>query len=132
MSVESTSKEKETLMAQFSEFRKYGSKLDRAVDAVLAGGVKEARFLPSGRKIVTVVGSMGDEFIDPDGPYCSCSNFFFRVVGGREEVCYHLLGYQIAFRLGKVDVVEFSDEEYGPYLSATVRDVFEVLSKSSG
>lgn len=50
---------------------------------------------------------------------------------GAEETCYHLLSYKIAVKVGKVDVVEFSDEEYGPYLVAAVRDVFEVLRKSS-
>ena len=88
-------------------------------------------FLPSGRKMITVVGRLGDEFVDPDRPYCSCSNFFFHVLGGREETCYHLLVYIIASETGKLDVVEFSDEEYGTYLAATVRDVFEVLRKSS-
>lgn len=125
------SEERESLRSASAEFQKYGTKLDRAIDTVLAGGVKEARFLPSGRRVTTVVGSLGDEFIDPARPYCSCSNFFFRVVGGREEVCYHLLSYKIAARAGRVDVVEFSDEEYGPYLTATVRDVFDVLRKSS-
>ena len=98
----------------------------------MAGGVKEGRFLPSGRKVITVVGRLGDEFLDPDKPYCSCSNFYFRVLGGREETCYHLLSYRIAADTGKVDVTRFSDEEYGPYLVATVRDVFEVLRKSGG
>ena len=37
----------------------------------------------------------------------------------------------IATKTGKIDVVEFNDEEYGPYLVATIRDVFEVLRKSS-
>ena len=122
---------KESLKSAAAEFQKHGAKLDRAIDAVLAGGVKEARFLPSGRKIVTVVGKAGDEFVDPDRPYCSCSNFFFRVVGGREEICYHLLSYKIASKTGRVDVVEFADEEYGAYFAATVRDVFVVLRKSS-
>jgi predicted nucleic acid-binding Zn finger protein len=119
------------LRGKLPELEKHGSKLDRAMDTVLAGGVKECRFLPSGRKVITVVGTLGDEFIDPEKPYCSCSNFFFRVLGGREETCYHLLSYKIAVKVGKVDVVEFSDEEYGPYLVAAVRDVFEVLRKSS-
>lgn len=113
-----------------AEFQKYGAKLDRAIDTVLAGGVKESRFLPSGRRVITVVGRLGDEFIDPERPYCSCSNFFFRVLGGRDEICYHLLSYRIAVKTGKVDVVEFSDEEYGTYLEAIVCDIFEVLRKS--
>jgi predicted nucleic acid-binding Zn finger protein len=123
--------EKEALRKKFPEFEKYGAKFDRAVDAVLAGGVKECRFRPSGRKVLAVVGRLGDEFIDLTKPYCSCSNFFFRVLGGREETCYHLLSYRIASRSGRITVVEFSDEEYGPYFAATVRDVFGVLSKSN-
>lgn len=126
------SEQREELKAKLPEFAKYGAKLDRAIDTVLSGGVKESRFLPSDRTLLTVVGRLGDEFIDPEKPYCSCSNFFFRVAGGREDVCYHLLSYSIASKLGKVDVVEFSDDEYGPYFEAAVRDVFEVLGKSGG
>ena len=123
------SERKEILKSQVPEFAKFGAKFDRAIDTVLAGGVKESRFLPSGRKLFTVVGRLGDEFIDPRRPYCSCSNFFFRVIGGREDACYHLLSYRIAAKTGHVDVVEFSDEEYDYYLMATVRDVLELLSK---
>lgn len=120
---------KDSLKAKTKEFERYGAKWEKAVDTVLAGGVKEGRFLPSGRRVLTVVGRAGDEFIDPDKPYCSCSNFFFKVIGGREDLCYHLLSYKIAAKTGMVDVVEFSDEEYGPYLTATVRDVFAVLHR---
>jgi predicted nucleic acid-binding Zn finger protein len=125
------SEARDRLKEQAAEFHKYGTKLDRAIDTVLAGGVKECLFLPSGRKVVTVVGRLGDEFVDPDKPYCSCSNFYFRVLGGREEICYHLMSYRIAAKAGRLDVIEFSDDEYGPYLAAAVRDVFEVLRKSS-
>jgi len=125
------SEEADMLRAKFSGYAKHGLKLDRAIETVLAGGVKESVFLPSGRKVTTVVGRLGDEFIDPDKPYCSCSNFFFRVLGGREETCYHLLSYRMAAETGRLDVVKFSDEEYGAYLAATVRDVFEVLRKSA-
>ncbi len=125
------SEQREALRSRVQEFEKYGTKLDRAVDTVLAGGVKESLFLPSQRKVITVVGRLGDEFIDPDKPYCSCSNFFFRVLGGREEICYHLISYRIAAKTGRLDTVEFSDDEYGPYLAAIVHDVFEVLRKSS-
>lgn len=93
--------------------------------------MKECRFVPSGRKVFSVVGKMGDEFIDPEKPYCSCNNFFFKVLGGREELCYHLLSYRIAVKTAKVDVVEFSDEEYATYLAAAIGDVFEVLARSS-
>jgi predicted nucleic acid-binding Zn finger protein len=125
------SEDRESLRSRVRDFEKYGKKLDRAIDTVLSHGVKESRFLPSGRKVITVLGRYGDEFVDPDRPYCSCSNFFFRVLGGREEICYHLLSCKIAERIHYSDVVEFSDEEYGQYFAAAVRDVFDVLRKSS-
>jgi len=122
--------ERRALAEKVAEFGKHGRKFERAIDTVVAGGVKECRFLPSGRKVFSVVGTLGDEFIDPARPYCSCSNFFFRVSGGRDELCYHLLSYLIAVKTGRVSVVEFSDDEYGEYLSAIIKDVFEVLTKS--
>jgi predicted nucleic acid-binding Zn finger protein len=123
---------RQALMGRLAQFQKYGPKLERALDVVLAGGVKEAVFLPSGRKVYSVVGRLGDEFIDPQRPYCSCSNFYFKVRGGKDELCYHLLSHRIATLLGKADVVKFDDDEYGDYLSATIRDVFDVLGKGGG
>jgi predicted nucleic acid-binding Zn finger protein len=122
--------ERRALKEKAAELAKFGRKFEKAIDTVLVGGVKECRFLPSGRRIFSVVGTQGDEFIDPERPYCSCSNFFFRVMGGREELCYHLLSYRIAIKTGHVAVVEFGDDEYGEYLSATIKDVFDVLTRS--
>jgi predicted nucleic acid-binding Zn finger protein len=130
--VKETSDGKDNLRGRLAEFSGYGPKFDRALDTLVAGGVKECRFLPSGRKILTVVGRFGDEFIDPEKPYCSCSNFFFRVARGKDELCYHLLSHRMASKLGKVDVVEFNDEEFDQYIAAVTRDVFEVLGKSGG
>lgn len=122
----------ESLKGKLTGFERFGTKLDKAIDTALAGGVKECRFTPSGRRVITVVGRLGDEFVNPEKPYCSCNNFYFRVLGGREETCYHLLSYEVAAKTGMVDVVEFNDDEYGPYFAATVRDVFDVLHKSNG
>lgn len=124
--------ERERIRKEVPELEKYGAKLDRAIDTVLRGGVKECRFLPSGRKLFTVVGKFGDEFIDPGKPYCSCSNFFFGFLEGKEGVCYHLLGFEIASKIGKVDMTEFDDEEYLYYLTAVVGDVFEILGRGGG
>ena len=124
------SEEREKLTKEAADLSRYGRKFEKAIDTVLAGGVKECRFLPSSRKIFSVVGRLGEEFIDPERPYCSCSNFYFRVSGGNEEQCYHLLSYMIAAKTGKSAVVEFNDDEYGDYFSALVKDVFNLLSRS--
>ncbi|MDA4124821.1 MAG: hypothetical protein OK438_05150 [Thaumarchaeota archaeon] len=123
--------ERDELRKKVEEFAKYGRKFEKALDTVLAGGVKECRFAPSERKVFTVVGKAGDEFIDPEKPYCSCSDFFFKVTRGRDELCYHLLSHRIAAKTNRVDVVEFSDDEYLSYMSATIGDVFQVLARSS-
>src|SRR5208337_4108335 len=68
--LETHEEETTALKRQFAKYAKYGRKFDRAVETVVAGGVKEHRFLPSKRKILTVVGNLGDEFIDPEKPYC--------------------------------------------------------------
>ncbi len=122
--------EKEELRRKLGQFSKYGRKFDRALDAVFSGGVKESRFIPSGRRVFTVVGNAGDEFIDPDKPYCSCSHFFFRVLTGKDETCYHLLSHRMASAAGRVDVNKFSDDEYGQVLRALVADVFNVIRTS--
>ncbi len=130
MTTEIATEAKEDLKLRFADLAKHGRKFDRAVDTVLAGGVKENRFVPSGRSILTVVGRLGEEFIDPAKPYCSCSNFFFKVTTGKDELCYHLLSYAIASKVGKVEVTEFSDEEYGQVLAAILGDVFDVMRRS--
>ena len=114
---------------RFPEFAKYGSKLDKALDTVISRGVKECRFVPSGRKVIVVVGRFGDELIDPENPYCSCANFYFKVIRGKENLCYHLISYRIASKVGLLDTLEFDDEEYGPYFTATVDDVLGALDK---
>jgi predicted nucleic acid-binding Zn finger protein len=131
-SLSPTDADQERVKKTAAKYSRYGSKLDQAMKTVLAGGVKEHRFLPSRRTIVTVVGRQGDEFIDPQRSYCSCSHYFFRVVGGRDETCYHLLSHKIASELGKVDVVTFDDSEYGQVFATLLGDVFGVIERSSG
>ena len=123
---------KEALKRASRRYAAYGPTLDRAVAAVLSGGVKEHRFSPSGRVVRTVVGRLGDELVDPDRPYCSCSDFFFRVTNGRAKLCYHLLSYMIAAEHGKVNVVPLDDEEYGQLYSMLVKDIFSTLDRSGG
>ena len=120
----------EFLRSATKKFSSYGPIYDRALATVLAGGVKEHRFGPSGRVIRTVVGSAGDEFIDPAKPYCSCSDFFFRVLNGHSKLCYHLLSYLMASEQGMIDVIKMDDEEYGHFFSLVMRDVFRVLDRS--
>jgi predicted nucleic acid-binding Zn finger protein len=127
MTDEDTS-ERDEMKRRFSQYSRYGRKFDKAIETVLSRGVKESRFSPSGRRLLTVVGVLGEEFIDPEKPYCSCSNFHFRVMTGKEGTCYHLLSFAIASKAQKVDVISFDDEEFGPLTRAVFNDVYTVMN----
>lgn len=101
----------------------------RASKAVEGQRVKLHRFLPSGRTIWTVVGTESDSFIDFDPgdlgkPYCSCGDFYFRVLSGKVPECYHLVAAREAVKEGMYSVVEFSDEELLGFLNALISDIF--------
>ena len=121
---------REELSSRFANYSRYGNRFSKAVGAVLSGCVKKHAFSPSGRAIFTVVGRDGEEFIDPERPFCSCNDFFFRVLGaGADELCYHLLSYKIALESKRVDTVAFSDEEYASILSAISKGVLTNLKR---
>jgi predicted nucleic acid-binding Zn finger protein len=116
-------KTREELLSRFARYSRYQRHFEKAVDIALEGSVKEHVFAPTGRRLYTVVGRGGDEFIDPEKPFCSCPHFFFKVLGGRDEICYHLLGYAIAKEAGLLDRIDFEDEEYDDFMRLVVSDL---------
>jgi len=62
----------------------FGDRFDKAWRLVEEGRVKLYVFDPSGRKVWIVVGRGGEYQILPVSGYCSCSDFYFRVVDGVE------------------------------------------------
>jgi len=97
--------------------------VSRALKAVQEGRVKKHEFLPSKRVLFTVVGRSGDEFVDPEKPFCSCEDFFFTVLGGRSLTCYHLLAYAIADEAGKFSEARFHDEEFSYFIELLSADL---------
>ncbi len=116
---------RDEFVARFSHISGNSAHLKKAAEAVLEGCVKIHFFTPSGRVLFTVVGRSGDEFIDPDKPFCSCRHFFFRVLGGRDLTCYHLLAYEMAKESKKFDRVEMHDEEFGTFLKLLASDLLD-------
>jgi predicted nucleic acid-binding Zn finger protein len=113
----------EELVKRFVNYSKFGSKFTKAIDAVLNDDIKEHVFTPSRRVVYTVVGRNGDEFVDPNKPYCSCNHFYFRVLGNQDQLCYHLLSYEIASQVGAFDKIEFDDDEYPQVLNVILSDI---------
>lgn len=88
----------------------FGDRFDKAWRLVEEGRVKRYVFEPSGRTAWIVVGRGGEYQILPASGYCSCSDFYFRVVDGEAGVCYHLIGQKLAEALGAYDEVHEGDE----------------------
>jgi predicted nucleic acid-binding Zn finger protein len=94
---------------------------DRVEGALASGSVKLALFVPSGRKIWTVVGREGEYWTDPELGFCTCKDFYFTTLSGGEE-CYHLKSVRKAMKEGRFSQLEFSDGDYGRFLQALADD----------
>jgi len=81
-----------------------------AEKAVKERRVKLYIFKPSGRKRWIVVGKHGEYLILPEAEYCSCHDFFFRVMSGEKPTCYHLIAVKLAKKKGEYEVIEEDDE----------------------
>jgi predicted nucleic acid-binding Zn finger protein len=90
----------------------FGDKLDHSVKAVEEGKVKRITFSPSRRVVWQVSGKGRDYVILPNAEYCSCEDFYFRVIDHEELLCYHLLAQKLAEALGQYSVVEEPDQRY--------------------
>lgn len=104
---------------------KYGKhkEFERAWKAVSEGAVKLHRFLPSGRKVWTVVGRE-EHLVDDEEGYCSCKHYYFSAMrkGG---ICYHILAVRMAKELELYELIEMEDEEYPTFLSLLLEDLSE-------
>jgi len=92
--------------------RMFGAKLDHSMKAVEEGRVKRIIFNPSRRVVWQISGKGRDYVILSNAEYCSCEDFYFRVIGHEELLCYHLLAQKLAEALGRYSVVEESDQKY--------------------
>ena len=118
-----TVQSKEELATRFARYSDDQKQFEKAIEAALGGCVKRHVFLPSGRYVLTVVGSNADEFVDPDKPFCSCESFFYGVLSDKAKYCYHILSYKIADEAGLVEDVRFDDEEYDAFVRLLADDV---------
>jgi predicted nucleic acid-binding Zn finger protein len=106
----SQGKVEEKQIAQLSEA--LGSRFAKAWEALEEGRVKKYVFSPSGRIVWIVVGREREYLIMPAAGYCSCDDFYFRVLDREVHICYHLIAQKIADALEWFDKIEEDDEAY--------------------
>ena len=118
--------EKKILIGDADKLRHlFGDRFTKAVQALNEGRVRKNIFSPSGRLIWTVVGEEGEYQILPLATFCSCNDFYFRVLSHETFLCYHLLAQKIAGALDRYVILERDDGDYSSLLSTFRTPVVE-------
>jgi predicted nucleic acid-binding Zn finger protein len=88
----------------------FGSRFTKALDALKENRVKKYIFKPSGKTVWIVIGRERDYLIMPEAEFCTCDDFYFRVLDKKVHMCYHLLTQKIAQNLCWFEIIEENDE----------------------
>jgi predicted nucleic acid-binding Zn finger protein len=90
----------------------FSDRFDKAWRLVTENRIKKYVFKPSNRTLWIAIGQNAEYLIYSNAGYCSCSDFYFRVLDHEKAYCYHLLAQKIAEALNHYDLVEEEDEAY--------------------
>jgi len=58
----------------------------------------------------------------PEMEFCSCPGFYYGKLNAKKE-CYHLESVKLAQSENKIEIIKFSDDEYGDFLSSLISDL---------
>lgn len=90
----------------------FGQRFTKAFEALKENRVKKYIFKPGGRIVWIVVGRERDYLIMPEVDFCTCDDFYFRVLDRQVHMCYHLITQKLAKNLDWYDTIEEHDELY--------------------
>jgi predicted nucleic acid-binding Zn finger protein len=88
----------------------FGQRFTKAFEALKENRVKRYVFRPSGKLVWIAVGKERDYLIMAHAEFCTCDDFYFRVLDRQVHLCYHLIAQKIANALEWYDAIEESDE----------------------
>ncbi len=91
-------------------FDLFGQRFTKALEALKENRVKKYVFRPSNRIVWIVVGRERDYLIIAEAEFCTCDDFYFRVLDKKIHLCYHLIAQKIARNLNWYEVIEETDE----------------------
>lgn len=90
----------------------FGDRFDKSWKLVTENRIKKYVFKPSNRTLWVAIGQNAEYLIYSHAEYCSCSDFYFRVLDNEKAYCYHLLAQKMAEVLNHYDLIEEDDEAY--------------------
>ena len=82
-------------------------------------------FVPSERKLWTIVGKNNEYWLDPDLDYCACKHYYYKSLSGKEK-CQHLKSFNELLKNINYDKIILSVEEYFNFLSMLIKDILKV------
>lgn len=92
--------------------RVFGQRFAKALETAKGKRVKKYIFKPSNRIVWIVVGKGRDYLIMPIADFCTCDDFYFRVMDKQIHLCYHLIAQKLAEALEIFELYEEQDELY--------------------
>jgi predicted nucleic acid-binding Zn finger protein len=95
----------------------FEKRLPPAIALVEGRKVANIRFRPSGRNVWTVKGRRGEYQVIPESLFCTCDDYYFRVMDNKKQLCYHVIAQQLAEALSKFDLTELPDSRYAELAS---------------
>ena len=95
----------------------FGKRFIKALEALRDNRVKKYVFKPSRKVVWIVVGKKRDYLLMPEAQFCSCDDFYFRVLDKEIHLCYHLIAQKIAEILKWFEKFEENDEIYESLMS---------------
>lgn len=101
----------------------FGDRFTVAYRALEERRVKKHIFHPSGRVVWIVAGRERDYQILPLANFCSCLDFYFRVIGREKSFCYHLIAQKLAEALDGYLVIDEPDANLTPLMESWRRPV---------
>src|SRR2546430_7589881 len=69
----------------------FEKRFPQALAIVEARKVTNYRFKPSGRTLWVVKGRKGEYQVMPDSMFCTCDDYYLRVMDNKKQLCYHLV-----------------------------------------
>ena len=90
----------------------FGQRFNKAWEVVEERRVKKYIFEPSNRTVWIVIGKQRDYLIMPAADFCTCDDFYFRVMDGQIHLCYHLIAQKLSEASQIHDTYEERDELY--------------------
>jgi predicted nucleic acid-binding Zn finger protein len=90
----------------------FSDRFNKAWKLVIDNRVKKYVFRPSGKSLWIAIGQNAEYLIYSNASYCSCNDFYFRVLDHEKAYCYHLIAQKIAEALDHYDLIEEDDEAY--------------------